>query len=189
MHRSHDTAHLRQAEHAPRSAPTTALHAKPLRLPRAPGRAVLAAVRLLAKARTACRRVAAVLAVGLGLGLGMAHAAVDLNKATQAELETVKGIGPGLSAKIIEARKAGNFKSWADFVERVPGVGEGNAAKISDGGLVVAGAPFDPKAMPAAAPKAAAAKAAAPTAAKPAAATPAAGATAKAAAATAPAKP
>jgi competence protein ComEA len=71
-----------------------------------------------------------------------AWAAVDVNQASQAELETVKGIGPGLSGKILEARKAGAFKNWADMVERVPGIGEGNAARFSQAGLTVAGAPF-----------------------------------------------
>lgn len=77
-----------------------------------------------------------------------AFAAVEANQASQAELETVKGIGPGLSGKIIAARKTSAFKSWADMVDRVPGVGEGNAARFSQGGLTVAGAAY------AAAPKA-----------------------------------
>jgi competence protein ComEA len=72
-----------------------------------------------------------------------AFAAVDVNKASQAELETVKGIGPGLSGKILEARKAGTFKNWPDMVERVSGVGPGNAARFSQAGLTVAGAAFD----------------------------------------------
>jgi competence protein ComEA len=66
-----------------------------------------------------------------------AQAAVDANKANQAELETVKGIGPGLSGKILDARKAGAFKDWNDLVERVGGVGPGNAAKFSQAGLTV----------------------------------------------------
>ena len=66
-----------------------------------------------------------------------AHAAVDANKASQAELETVKGIGPGLSGKILDARKAGAFKDWNDLVERVGGVGPGNAARFSQAGLTV----------------------------------------------------
>jgi competence protein ComEA len=66
-----------------------------------------------------------------------AHAAVDANKANQAELETVKGIGPGLSTKILDARKAGAFKDWNDMVERVSGIGPGNAAKFSQAGLMV----------------------------------------------------
>jgi DNA uptake protein ComE-like DNA-binding protein len=52
-----------------------------------------------------------------------AFAAVDVNQASQAELETVKGIGPGLSSKILDARKASSFKDWTDFVERVSGIG------------------------------------------------------------------
>lgn len=72
-----------------------------------------------------------------------ASAAVDVNRATQAELETVKGIGPGLSTKILEARKAGEFKNWADLVDRVGGVGPGNAARMSQNGLTVGGAAFE----------------------------------------------
>jgi competence protein ComEA len=66
-----------------------------------------------------------------------AQAAVDANKASQAELETVKGIGPGLSAKILDARKSGAFKDWNDLVDRVGGVGPGNAARFSQAGLTV----------------------------------------------------
>jgi len=66
-----------------------------------------------------------------------AQAAVDVNQASQAELETVKGIGPGLSGKILDARKAGSFKDWSDLVDRVGGVGPGNAAKFSQAGLTV----------------------------------------------------
>jgi len=79
-----------------------------------------------------------------------AFAAVDANRANQADLETVKGIGPALSGKIIEARKTGEFKSWGDLVERIGGVGPGSAARLSQAGLTVAGAAYDPSAMPAA---------------------------------------
>jgi competence protein ComEA len=68
-----------------------------------------------------------------------AFAAVDVNKASQADLETIKGIGPGISGKILDERKKGAFKDWPDLVERVKGVGEGNAAKFSDAGLTVNG--------------------------------------------------
>ncbi len=69
-------------------------------------------------------------------------AAVDVNKATAADLDGIKGIGPAISGKIIEERKKGNFKDWNDFIERVKGVGEGNAAKFSSEGLTVNGAAF-----------------------------------------------
>lgn len=69
-------------------------------------------------------------------------AAVDVNKATAAELDGIKGIGPSISGKILDERKKGNFKDWTDFVDRVKGIGEGNAAKFSAEGLTVNGAPF-----------------------------------------------
>lgn len=71
-----------------------------------------------------------------------ALAAVDVNRANQAELETVKGIGPGLSGKILAAREKGAFKDWTDLQERVSGIGSGNSAKFSQAGLTVAGSGF-----------------------------------------------
>ena len=68
-----------------------------------------------------------------------AFAAVDVNQASQAELESVKGIGPGLSGKILDARKTSSFKDWSDFVDRVSGVGPGNASRFSQAGLTVGG--------------------------------------------------
>ncbi len=71
-----------------------------------------------------------------------AWSAVEINKAGQAELESVKGIGPGMSTKILEARKKGDFKNWNDLVERVSGIGTGNANRLSQAGLTVAGASY-----------------------------------------------
>ena len=72
-----------------------------------------------------------------------AFAAIDVNQASQAELETVKGIGPGLSAKIMKARQANSFKNWDDLVDRVGGVGPGNAARFSQAGLTVSGSAYN----------------------------------------------
>ncbi|OQW89849.1 MAG: hypothetical protein BWK72_00965 [Rhodoferax ferrireducens] len=69
-------------------------------------------------------------------------AAVDVNKASAAELDSIKGIGPSISTKILDERKKGAFKDWADFVERVKGIGEGNAAKFSAEGMTVNGDTF-----------------------------------------------
>jgi len=96
-------------------------------------------------------------ALMLALFTFAAFAAVDVNKATQAELDGIKGIGPGIAGKILDERKKGNFKDWTDFVDRVKGVGEGNAAKFSAEGMTVNGAAF--KGMAAAPAKAATAKA------------------------------
>ena len=83
-----------------------------------------------------------ILAAMLALFAAVAFAAVDVNKATQAELEAIKGIGPAIAGKILDERKKASFKDWNDMVERVKGVGERNAAKFSAEGLTVNGAAF-----------------------------------------------
>jgi len=70
----------------------------------------------------------------------VASAAVDVNKATAAELDGIKGIGPSLSGNIVDERKKSNFKDWPDFISRVKGMGDKNAAKFSSEGLTVNGA-------------------------------------------------
>ena len=82
------------------------------------------------------------LAFFAAMTVAVAFAAVDVNKATPAELDGIKGIGPGISGKIVDERKKGNFKSWEDFIGRVKGIGEGNAAKFSAEGLTVGGAGY-----------------------------------------------
>jgi competence protein ComEA len=72
----------------------------------------------------------------------VAFAAVDVNKATAADLDAIKGIGPGISTKILDERKKGPFKDWNDLITRVNGVGEANAAKFSAEGMTVGGAAF-----------------------------------------------
>lgn len=54
---------------------------------------------------------------------GSALAAVNINTATQAQLETLQGIGPAKAKAVIEYRKKnGPFKS-ADDLEKVNGIG------------------------------------------------------------------
>jgi competence protein ComEA len=74
--------------------------------------------------------------------VAMAFAAVDVNTATTAELDGIKGIGPVKSALIISERKKAPFKDWNDFVTRVKGVGTNSAAKFSADGLTVNGTSF-----------------------------------------------
>ena len=78
----------------------------------------------------------------LALFAAAAFAAVDVNKADQASLESIKGIGPAISSNIIDERKKGAFKDWTDLVDRVKGIGETNAAKFSTEGLTVNGSAF-----------------------------------------------
>lgn len=68
-----------------------------------------------------------------------ALAAVDVNTASEAELDGIKGIGPGLSGRILEERKSAPFKDWADFIGRVGGVGNKSAVNFSKEGLTVNG--------------------------------------------------
>lgn len=72
--------------------------------------------------------------------MSFAFAQVDVNKADAAALDSVKGVGPAMSKKIIDERtKGGEFKDWADFQKRVKGVGDKNATKLSAAGLQVNG--------------------------------------------------
>jgi competence protein ComEA len=82
----------------------------------------------------------------LSLLAAASFAAVDINTATVADLDSIKGIGPGTSAKILEARKASPFKNWGDLIQRVPGIGDKRAAKLSSEGLTVNGEAFKPAA-------------------------------------------
>lgn len=69
-------------------------------------------------------------------------AAVDVNKATPADLDGIRGVGPGLSTRILDERKKGNFKDWDDFITRIRGIGDSNAPKFSAAGLTVNGESF-----------------------------------------------
>lgn len=61
---------------------------------------------------------------------GIAYAAVDLNTATKAELESVKGIGPSRAEAIIEYRKQhGAFKK-VDELGKVKGIGDKSLDKL-----------------------------------------------------------
>ena len=71
-----------------------------------------------------------------------AFAAVDVNLASEAELNSIHGIGPGLSERILAERGKGEFKDWADLIERVKGIGEKTATKFSSGGMTVQGKRF-----------------------------------------------
>ncbi|MGA0572390.1 ComEA family DNA-binding protein [Variovorax sp. VNK109] len=75
--------------------------------------------------------------------------AADVNKASAAELDSVKGIGPSLSTRILDERKKGEFKNWDDFMQRMKGVKDARAAKLSAEGLTVNGEAFKGAGKPA----------------------------------------
>lgn len=84
----------------------------------------------------------------LAFAAATAFAAVDVNNASQADLDSIKGIGPGTTTKIMEQRKSAKFKDWGDLIQRVSGIGEKRAAKLSSEGLTVNGAAFQASNMP-----------------------------------------
>lgn len=69
--------------------------------------------------------------------------AADANTANRAQLEQLRHIGPPLADAILVARdKDGVFKDWADLMTRVRGIRDARAAKLSEAGLTVGGAPY-----------------------------------------------
>ena len=113
-----------------------------------------------------------ILAFFAAMSLVAAFAAVDVNKGSEAELDSIKGIGPATSKQIMAERKKAEFKNWDDLISRVKGLGDKTAAKLSEGGMTVGGASYKPAAdakKAAAAPAAASAKAETKAEAKPAA--------------------
>ncbi len=85
-----------------------------------------------------------ILSALLALSASLAFAAVDVNTASVADLDSIKGIGPGTSSKIVDARKTAKFKDWSDFITRVPGIADKRATKLSGEGLTVNGEAFKP---------------------------------------------
>lgn len=71
-----------------------------------------------------------------------AFAAVDVNSASAADLDGIKGIGPPLTRKILEERGKSPFKDWQDLMARVGGIKKAKAAALSREGLTVSGATY-----------------------------------------------
>jgi competence protein ComEA len=92
---------------------------------------------LLATLRRACVLVTL-------LCCAAAHAGVDVNTATEAELDGVKGIGPRTTAIILAERAHGPFKNWQDLIARVKGIKPASASRLSANGLTVDETPFVP---------------------------------------------
>jgi competence protein ComEA len=63
---------------------------------------------------------------------------VDVNTASQFQLESINGIGPKRAQGILEERQRnGPFKSAEDLKNRVSGIGAKSLEKLQAGGLVV----------------------------------------------------
>jgi len=78
------------------------------------------------------------LAAGMVFGAAGPALAVDVNVASQSDLESVRGVGPKTAELILQERqKGGAFKSFDDFSGRVRGIGTKRAQKLRDAGLTV----------------------------------------------------
>ena len=82
------------------------------------------------------------LAAAAALSAGWCLGATEANQATEAELDSVKGLGPASTARILREREHSPFKDWADFLRRVKGFKGSSAERLSEAGLTVNGQPF-----------------------------------------------
>jgi competence ComEA-like helix-hairpin-helix protein len=83
---------------------------------------------------------AATLSATLALtSLGVATASpINVNSATQSELESIKGIGPSKAKTIIAERlDGGHFQDANDLQKRVRGIGMRSVEKMVDNGLTI----------------------------------------------------
>ncbi|RFO96862.1 hypothetical protein DIC66_10170 [Rhodoferax lacus] len=74
--------------------------------------------------------------------LSFSALALEVNTANEAELDSVRGLGPAATARILDARALGLFKDWADLMQRVKGIKPRTATKLSDAGLTVNQQPY-----------------------------------------------
>ncbi|MCB1934743.1 MAG: helix-hairpin-helix domain-containing protein [Nitrosomonas sp.] len=82
-----------------------------------------------------------ILLVSLLLSINYAIAAVNINTATHAELETLQGIGPAKATAIIEYReKIGAFTSIEELIA-VDGIGPGTMKQLGDS--ITVGSPLE----------------------------------------------
>jgi competence protein ComEA len=76
--------------------------------------------------------------------LSMAWAQVDLNQASEIELDGLHGVGPALTRDLLRERQKAAFQNWTDVMRRVKGMGPTKAANLSAHGVRVQGLPFEP---------------------------------------------
>lgn len=80
-----------------------------------------------------------VLALGLALACAGPAQAVDVNRANQEQLQSIRGIGPKTAQAIIDERtRGGAFASFEDFSDRVKGIGAKKLQSLQAAGLKLA---------------------------------------------------
>ena len=91
------------------------------------------------------RKIAGVFLAFSFAGLSWAQQ-IDLNKATEVELDALKGVGPVLTKAVMDERKKAAFKDWEDATSRVKGLGTQKASSLSEQGVRVQGSAYNGKA-------------------------------------------
>ena len=74
--------------------------------------------------------------------MGWAQAPIDLNQATEIQLDSLHGVGPSMTRSLMREREKSAFLSWSDVMRRVKGMGAAKAAQLSSQGLRVQGLAF-----------------------------------------------
>jgi competence protein ComEA len=86
--------------------------------------------------------LAALTAGGVSLATSGAAYGLDVNTATQVQLEGIRGIGPKTASLIVrERQQRGQFSSFEDFAGRVRGIGPKRAERLAAQGLTVGASP------------------------------------------------
>jgi competence protein ComEA len=84
--------------------------------------------------------------------------ALEINTANEAELDSIKGLGPSTTGRILQERANAPFANWQDLLRRVKGIKAKTAEKLSQEGLTVDGKPYPSGAATAVTPSATPAK-------------------------------
>ena len=71
--------------------------------------------------------------------------ALEVNHATEAELDGLRGLGPAFTRRILSERDIRPFADWPDLMRRVSGMGGVTAQKLSAQGLTVQNQPLEQK--------------------------------------------
>ena len=92
----------------------------------------------LEKARGFIRAAALVFATLVSISGATYASPINVNTATQSELESIKGIGPAKAKTIIAERlDGGHFQDANDLQKRVRGIGMKSVEKMVDNGLTI----------------------------------------------------
>ena len=77
-------------------------------------------------------------------GFAGAALALEINLASEAELDSVRGMGPAMSRAILAERQRKPFADWADLMQRVKGIRSASAERFAAQGLTVNGQTWSP---------------------------------------------